>query len=101
MISCISAGAHINDAAEDGATALCLSAECGDTKCCSILLEAGANMNAKTTDQQTAMHLACANEHYDTAAFLLENSHELPADVVKYMQVKVPPLKIILDVSRI
>jgi len=55
----VEAGAHdLNIADSDGWTALIMSASDGSVRCAKILVQAGAELNLKTNDGETALDMA-------------------------------------------
>ena len=52
--------------------ALYLAASKGRTKCAQLLLEAGANANARSRDHKTALHVAALSGFYDIVHLLLK-----------------------------
>jgi ankyrin repeat protein len=65
-------GADVNTKTNEG-TALIWASQKGHTDIVKLLLDNGAKVNATTTTGITALHLASANNHYDTVTTLLNN----------------------------
>ncbi|KAI5063016.1 hypothetical protein GOP47_0021563 [Adiantum capillus-veneris] len=61
----------VNDAAEDGDTALHLACLYGHTHCVQILLEAGASIDVKDEDGAIPLHDACAGGYVEIVKALL------------------------------
>lgn len=71
---------NVNQIRWSGITLLHRAAEHGQTKMCSLLLEYGARINAKTTwGWQTPLHSALGNGYLQTAKFLLDNGADWKA----------------------
>ncbi|RCI06601.1 acyl-CoA binding domain-containing protein 6 [Rhizopus stolonifer] len=58
---------------EEGLLALHIAADRGYKDALQVLLNAGADINQKTDDQDTALHLACIAEHLETAQQLISD----------------------------
>jgi ankyrin repeat protein len=73
----IGEGADIN-AFSDSRTSLVWAAWNGNTQICALLLDNGADINAKDgTNGWTALRLAASNGHTETCAFLLDRGAEI------------------------
>ncbi|KAI7854738.1 ankyrin repeat-containing domain protein [Circinella umbellata] len=62
----------LNSQDEDGLTALHHACDRGNVDTVKLLLELGANVNAKTNDEETPLHYACISEQLETAQLLLK-----------------------------
>ncbi|KAJ8963432.1 hypothetical protein NQ318_018912 [Aromia moschata] len=72
-------GANVNaKTAETEQTALHLSAVNGDEECVELLLEKGADANAKNHMSQTPLHLAARVKSYECVQLLLEKGNASP-----------------------
>lgn len=58
-------------------TALHLAAEDDYSACVKLLLEAGANINARNVDDQTALHVACLSQSVETVDMLIKYGADL------------------------
>lgn len=70
---------HINNADADGRTPLHHACRKGAIRLLSLLLAAGADLQAKTAHGSTPLHLACSNGHAKAVEMLLAAGAELHA----------------------
>lgn len=68
-----------NTEIKDGATALHIAAEKGDTEIAELLLDREANVNAEAKDGDTPLHLAVYQNHKGVVELLLENKANVNA----------------------
>ncbi|XP_067119888.1 ankyrin repeat and SOCS box protein 3-like [Centruroides vittatus] len=61
--------------AEDGATPVMIAAQQGFTECVEMLLAYGANINLKSFDNITALHLAVQGEHVSCLKLLMDHAN--------------------------
>jgi len=66
------AGLAVDEADEDGHTALHWACDAGHMEVARCLLEYGAAPNTQNVDGSTPLHMACVCEHYELARMLLE-----------------------------
>jgi len=78
----LAAGADVNDAAPDGASAVVIAAHAGQSDVGTVLLEAGANANAAGAGY-TALHIAAARGDVALATALLAHGADPNARVFK------------------
>ncbi len=73
----------INSVDEDGWTALHLATNEGQFAIVTLLLEAGANVGAKTKQLKTALHIACCRGDLRTAKLLMQYKADLAAQDIE------------------
>lgn len=75
----VSAGADINSADREGATALHLAAMRGHAEVCGWLVQAGIDIDARDDSNKTALHYAVFREHIAACFTILAESPDLDA----------------------
>ena len=61
-----------------GVTALMICASHGSLACMQLILDAGADIQAKDRCGQTAMHYACRSQKIENLEFMLQNDNFKP-----------------------
>lgn len=74
----ITQGVDVNARDKEGWTALQFAAELGHTRICQLLIQAGADINAKSTMYgETALHLAAYNGALECCKYLIQASADI------------------------
>ena len=96
------AGLAVDEADDDGHTALHWACDAGHMEVARCLLEYGAAPNAQNVDGSTPLHMACVCEHHELARLLLERGADVglrdgdgqsPADLAPAAMVEALQLK--------
>ena len=96
------AGLAVDEADDDGHTALHWACDAGHMEVARCLLEYGAAPDAQNVDGSTPMHMACVCEHHELARLLLERGADVglrdgdgqsPADLAPAAMVEALQLK--------
>ena len=71
---------------EAGFTALHMASENSSVSVIPVLVEAGADLNAKTDKGLTALHIACKQGNGKCAQAIIDAGYDLTDDVTTYLQ---------------